>query len=222
MKLHHSLLALPLAAAFLAGCSTEQRTLPAVQNSGEYALAQNNVDQAFADFREYTERAPGSGYGHLMLGKTYLAKDMPAHAREQFELAYTADPANPDVVESLCEALYQDKEYDALFRLLRQRVVEKATANDFRLMGRYARLTGDADEAQSALLTSARMDRGRSIAPQLELAEFYSSIGNADEAARRARMAYYISPDNDRVKRTLRDLGVAIGPATGLTPTERE
>lgn len=197
------------------------RTLPAIRNSGEYALEHNDTERAFADFKEYTERSPGSSYGHLMLGKTYLAKDMPAHAREQLELAYTNDPNNPDVVEHLAEAMYQDKEYDDLFRFLRQRITERGEMTDYLFMGKYSRLTGDSDAALTALLNAARLDQGQSIRPQLELADFYESIGKKDEAARRARMAYSIRPDDSRVKATLERLGVKINAATPLPPAER-
>ncbi|MGE3107983.1 MAG: tetratricopeptide repeat protein [Phycisphaerales bacterium] len=205
----------------IAGCNTQTRTLPAVRNSGEYALATNDTERAFADFREYTERDPGSAYGHLMLGKTYLAKDMPAHAREQFELAYTNDPRNPDVVESLAEAMYQDKEYDDLMRFLRQRVVERQESSDYLVLGKYSRLTGDSDGALESLLTAAKLDQGRSVRPQLELADFYEAVGKPGEAARRARMAYFIAPDSSRVKQTLARLGVKVNAATPLVPAER-
>lgn len=207
--------------ASLAGCNTQQRTLPAIRVSGEHALQHNDTERAFADFREYTERDPGSSYGHLMLGKTYLAKEMPAHAREQFELAYTNDPNNPDVVESLAEAMYQDREYDDLFRFLRQRTTDRNAVTDYLILGKYSRLTGDSDAALTALQTAASMDRGRTVRPQLELAEFYEAVGKPGEAARRARMAYFIQRDDARVKALLTRLRVPINSITGLVPAER-
>lgn len=215
------ILSASLCAVTLQGCSSQTRTLPAIRSSGEYALEHNDTERAFTDFREYTERAPGSAYGHLMLGKTYLAKDMPAHAREQFELAYTNEPNNPDVVESLAEAMYQDKEYDDLFRLLRQRLSERNEANDYLLLGKYSRLTGDSDTALTALLNAASLDKGRSVRPQLELADFYESVGKPGEAARRAKMAYFIQPESVRVRETLQRLNVPIGPNTAIMPAER-
>jgi len=217
MKTRRLLLLLPLSALFLAAC--ESRTLPAIRNSGEYALEQGDTEKAFADFTEYTQRAPGAAYGHIMLGRTYLARQMPAHAREQFELAYTAEPANEDVIEGLCESLYQDHKYDDLFRLLQQRITEHHSSADYALLGRYSRLTGDADGAQAALMTAARIDKGRHIAPQLELADFYESLGKHDEAVRRARMAYYIDSSSERVTKKLAALGVAVTPGLGIMPT---
>ncbi len=216
------LIAVALFCAGLTSCNSQSRTLPAIRTSGEYALEHDDTERAFADFREYTQRAPGASYGHLMLGKTYLAKQMPAHAREQFELAYTNDPNNPDVVESLAQAMYEDTEYDDLFRFLRQRTTERNASHDYLLLGRYSRLTGDSDAALDALLTAARLDQGRSIRPQLELADFYESIGKSGEAARRARMAYFIQPEDPRVKAALTRLRVPIGASTALVPAERQ
>lgn len=211
-----------LAALTLSGCNTETRTLPAIRNSGEYAFEHDDVDRAFTDFKEYTEHAPGDAYGHLWLGKTYLKKDMPAHAREQFELAYTNDSDNPDVIAGLCEAMYQDNHLDDLFRLLHQRTGQKPKASDFVLLGKYSQLTGDADGAQAALLTGARLDKGRNIEPQLALSEFYASIGKTDDAAKRARMAYHLNPTSPRVLKALAQANVVVKPGIGLVPTEME
>lgn len=211
-----------LAGLAVTGCNTTYRTLPAIRNSGEYAYEHDDVERAFTDFKEYTEHSPGDAYGHLWLGKTYLKKDMPAHAREQFEIAYTNDPENPEVIAGLCQAMYQDNHLDDLFRLLHQRTGHNPKAGDFVLLGKYAMLAGDADGAQAALLTAARLDKGQNIDPQLALADFYASIGKNDEAAKRARMAYYLSPTSQRVLKKLAELNVAAKPGIGLVPTEVE
>ncbi|MBC7773281.1 MAG: hypothetical protein H7210_12355 [Pyrinomonadaceae bacterium] len=211
-----------LAAMSLTACNTTNRTLPAIRNSGEYAYEHNDVDRAFSDFKEYTEQAPGHAYGHLWLGKTYLKKDMPAHAREQFELAYTNDPENPEVIAGLCQAMYQDNHLDDLFRLLHQRTGQKPKASDFVLLGKYSLLAGDADGAQAALLTAAKLDKGRSIDSQLALADFYAAIGKDEDAIKRARMAYYLNPTSPRVLAKLAELNVVAKTGIGLVPTETE
>src|SRR5205085_7095420 len=121
------LAALILAAAtamLLSGC-TEHRSLAAVRESGENAYTRGDYPGAVKDFQEFTDRIPGNSLGHYWLGKTYVALGKPKEGREQLEIAYTSNLEDDRVFDALCDALYNDKKNDELFRLLRQRTTDR-------------------------------------------------------------------------------------------------
>jgi tetratricopeptide (TPR) repeat protein len=197
------------------------RPVPTVMESGENAMRARDYDKARAEFAEVVDRDPGNPDARYGLGRAYLELGKPAEAREQMEVALAAEVENQDFYAGLCKALYEDKKLDELFRLLRQRTADRGSVSDFMTLGFYSRLTGDADEAHNALLTAARLDQGKSVAPQLALADFYESINNVPEASRRLRMAYYIDSANAEVNRRLVAFGHRLAPGLGLKPLER-
>lgn len=88
-------------------------------------------------------------------------------------------------------------------------------------LGRLMNAAGDRDEARRAYLIAARVDGGRSLEPQLALAELYASIGDEPNAVDRLRMAYYLKPKSERVLDLARQLDQIIGPTFGKRPLEQ-
>ena len=199
----------------------QNRPVVAVMESGENAMRARDYEKARIEFAEAVDRNPGYPPARYWLGNAYLELKEPAKAREQMEVALAADVDNEDYYAGLCRALYEDNKLDELFRLLRQRANEHGTVGDYLLLGQYSRMSGDADEAHNALLTAARLDQGKSIAPQLALADFYKSVGNPTEESRRLRMAYFIDSANPTVNKRLVEFGHRLAPGLGLRPLER-
>lgn len=197
------------------------RPIPTIQESGENAMRGRDYEKARSEFAEIVEIAPGNPKARYWLGLALLELGKPADAREQMEVALAADMENQDIYAGLCRALYEDKKLDELFRLLRQRTSERGSIADYMLLGEYSRKTGDMDEAHNAYLTAARLDQGKTVAPQLALADFYQAVGNQTEASRRLRMAYFIDTDNKEVNRRLTAFGHRLAPGLGLKPLER-
>ena len=197
------------------------RPIPTIMESGENAMQARDYEKARLEFSEVVERDPGSSKARFWLGKALLEQGKPAEAREQMEVALAGDIENEEIYDGLCRALYEDEKLDELFRLLRQRTSEHGTIHDYLVLGEYCRKTGDVDEAQIALLTAARLDQGKTVPPQVALADFYESINNAPEASRRLRMAYFIDSANPKVNARLVAFGHRLGPGLGLRPLER-
>lgn len=226
-----------LAAGFMAGCQGAgqgdgageegtrarawKRPIPTIMESGQNAMRARDYEKARMEFAEVVELDPGHSQARYWLGQALLAQGNPAAAREQMEVALAADVENEEIYAGLCRALYEDGKLDELFRLLRQRATEHGSVADYLALGEYARKVGDADEAHTALLTAARIDEGKHVAPQVALADFYESINNPAEASRRLRMAYYIDSSNQKVNERLVKFGHTLGPGLGLKPLER-
>lgn len=201
-----------------AGC---QRSLLAVRESGDKHFARAEYAEAEKDYLEYLDRSPGRPEVHQMLGNTYVAMGKPGLGKEHLLVANSLRVEDDGIFASTCEALYADKQYDELNRLLRARTVDRGRMQDYLLLARYAELQGDKDQAQSALLTAARVDNGLSVQPQYELARLYRSVGDQQRAIERIRMAYFCDPHNGEVIGLARELGQIPGPALGLMPAER-
>lgn len=207
-----------LASMLAGGC---QRSLLAVREAGDKHYARGEYQEAEADYLEYIERSPARPEVHQMLGNTYLAMGKTGLAREHLLLAQTLRIEDDKIFADTCEALFVDKKYDELNRLLRARTVDRGRMQDYLLLAKYAERQGDKDEAQRALLTAAKVDGGKSIEPQLELAKMYKDVGDKTRAVERARMAYFCDPKNGEVNKLLQDLGQVPGPALALPPSER-
>lgn len=201
------------------GCA--QRSLLSVRESGITAYERGEYDRALADFEEYIERSPGHWQARAYLGRTLLAMGRTRQAREHLWVAYSQRLEDDEVFDWLAEGLYADGQYDELYRLLRQRTIDRGTPGDYVRLAEYAMRTGDPDEARRALLTAARIDRGRSAEVQIALADFYEAIGDEREALRRLRMAYYLSPGDTELAERIRGYGEVPGPTFGIVPTER-
>lgn len=226
--MHRSLRATTLAgllaaAAFgagLGGCSN-QRALPMVHAAGNEAYQRGNYEQAIVEYKEYIERKPYDAHVRHNLAKAYLAAGEPQLAREHATVCHDIDPENTEYSATLAEAMLKTNDLDGLFAFLRSEAAERGRPADQILLGRYLAQVGTADEAEDAFLAAARIDRGQSVEPQWELANFYRSIGAADKETERLRMIIWLRPEDPEAMARLRELGKVPGPSYALPPAER-
>jgi tetratricopeptide (TPR) repeat protein len=222
MKLRMCVAALAVGAVItgMPGCA-QQRSLAAVRESGENAYTRGDYDGALKDFQEFTDRKPDNSLGHYWLGKTYVALGKPKEGREQLEIAYTSNLEDDRVFDALCDALYHDKKNDELFRMLKQRTMDRGSPADYARLAKYSQLTGDVDGAQAALLMAAKLDGGRTIGRQIALADFYESVHNDEDAVKRLKMALWLDTANGTVIERLRKHGETGDKSTAIKPVER-
>lgn len=214
---HTLLLAAALSASILSGC---QRSLTAIRNSGDRAYAEGNYELARAEYEEYLEKSPGNPEVTHNLGDTYLKLGDTAQARERLMVAYSMRLEDDEVFASLCEGLYADKKYEDLNRVLRQRTIDRGRMQDYLLLADFSQRMGDDDEAQRALITAAKVDRGTSARPYLELAKLYMKAGDTERAIERLRNAWYVDPTNGETAQLAATLGQVTGPTFGKMPEE--
>lgn len=219
--------AMGIVLVFVGGCGAP-RHLEAVRASGNRNMERQQYDAALVDFQEYVQRAPADARGNFDLGTALVKVGRVRESLPHFWVAYDLNPMQPEFVEGLAEALFLAAEQATvdvgeradLYRFLNDRTRQFPTVDEFLRLGRYARRLGDADEALTALLTAARIDAGRTVAPQLALADFYEAAGDTDAAILRLRMALFLDPRNPEIASRLRALGEIPGPTLALPPTE--
>ena len=129
-------------------------------------------------------------------------------------------PNDTEVVDKFAESMFKAGSFDRLISFLQLRAEDTRQVDDYLRLGWYAVETGDADLAQRALLTAARLDGGRSVQPHLALADFYLAAGDRGKAMRRLRMALGVDPEHEIVKSKIRAMGEIPGPSFALTPDE--
>ncbi len=212
-------LASGVAGLALAGCSGV-RPLHVVHDHALQESKAGNYQVAATDYEEYLERKPDEVKVRYELGQTYLALKKPVEARRQLQVAYDIDPTDENVIDALAESYYQAKEYPQLSAFLRRLSSERGTVRDFIRLGDYSGRMGNADESALALKNAAVLDEGKTIDPQVALADFYKLHNDRTNQVRRLRMALFVEPKNKIVMNRLLELGEVPGPSLALRPEE--
>lgn len=221
MSTFRSLALVPLAAlTILAGCNAAQRPLPVVKSSAEYYVGTENYSAAATDYREYVDRRPDDVTMRIGLVKTLLLLDQPKEARIHAQVVHDVRPSSDEYADLLARTLYEADERDALLTFCQKRVAERGRVADYIRLGTYSAKLGNIDEARVALSTAARVDNGRTIAPQIALADLYRQLNDQTNEAKRLKMALYIDPENQIVLKRLADLGEIAGPTAAVRPDE--
>jgi len=215
----NALLASAIVAVTLAAC-TGQRPLHVVRANAEQAARTGQWDVAEADFAEYVGRRPDATDVRFQLAKAQIAGGKPRQAIEHLTVALDVSPLNDAYLDAQAQAMFAANEREALTALLNRAAAERGRVADYVRLGTYAAQLGNADEAQQALITAAKLDGGTTVRPQLALADFYGSMGATDKQVRRLRMAYSIEPANDDLLKKIREVGEIPGPTFGIPPDD--
>lgn len=208
--------------AALSGCGAfkNQRPLGAVDADAKTAMSLGDYSAAETDYREYIGRRPQSAIGHSGLGRALMGQGRFSAAANEFSIAMQMEPNNVEYFEQYCEALLQGEEYDTLFAALKKKASGSSNPEDYKRMARFAERAGTAEEALDALLTWARIDKGRSVEPQLALARFYRRVGDREKEMARLRNAIYVDPKNAEATARIRELGEIPGESFAAQPPE--
>jgi tetratricopeptide (TPR) repeat protein len=212
-------LVLSLIALSLFGCA-QQRTLPRVKEVADRSYRDHNWEAARVDYQEYIDRKPGEAEINIKLARCLVELGRAPEAVNPAAAAYDSQPNNPDAIETFSLALCESKRTDQLYRLLNGNCESRGSVSDYDRLGRYSLKLGDPDGAERAFKMAAKVDAGKTIEPQLALADFYHNISDKSNEKRRLRMALYLDPSNPDLYKRLKDLGEIPGPSLQLRPEE--
>lgn len=215
-----TLIAICIALASLAGCGMP-RSLPAVRDAGDLAYSRGDFATASQHYEEYVLRKPGDAEVEALYARTLLQLGRADEAIEHAIIAYDQFPNRSDFADILAETYFASGKTEQLSRFLRGNVEGRGTVDDYLRLGRFTARMGDADGAELALQTAAQVDQGRSVGPQLALADFYRSIGAREKEKQRLRMVLGIDVNHPDANRRLREMGEITGPTLALPPAER-
>ncbi|MBL0926070.1 MAG: hypothetical protein IBJ11_00245 [Phycisphaerales bacterium] len=211
--------ALVLALSALPACQ-QQRASHVVRESGERAMWRSDWAAAEGEYRELVRREPGDIDDRARLARSLMKQQKFALAREHWEQIYTVKPNDRDTIKGLATSMLGSGDLQSMTAELRSGAQTRNRAQDWMLLGQYLTAAGDHDEAERALLRAAEVDKGRSLAPQYLLADFYQSVGDKARAMERYRMALSLAPNDREIQDAIRALGGVPGPTFVLTPAE--
>lgn len=208
-----------LALTTLAGCSG-QRPLHRIKSDAEHHLRYGRFEQAQADYELYLAQRPDATQTRYELAQVYLATNQPRRAMQELQICTDVYPLNDEYLDLQANAMYQAGDRDALITLLNRQTSERQRPTDYLRLGTYQGFIGNADEAEQALLTAAKLDGGQSLKYQRALADFYRAIGDTAKYVERLRYSYYLAPMDAGLAQAIRDAGEIPGPTFGRAPVE--
>jgi tetratricopeptide (TPR) repeat protein len=207
--------------ALAAGACANRTPLGTLQERGDAAFARGDYAGAYEQYHQYVQRSQADPVVLHSMGRTLMELGRPGEAVTYLRLSHDLVPQVDRYLETLAEAMFQSGDREGLYRLLRAETANRGRVDDYIRLGTYAARLHDPDEAETALLQAALLDGGRTIEPQLALANFYSSIGDRERAVERLRMALWFDVRSEAVSAKLRALGEIPGPSLALPPRER-
>ena len=216
---HAAILMFVCVSVLLVGCA-QQRAVSIVRRDADRSAHREQYDAALMDYQEVVDRDPSDWVYRLKLADTLVTLKRFDAAIEHYAVVLGVRPDDRAVIEKYTNAMYQAGRHDRLISYLTHRAKDTGAVADYLQLGWYSAKVGDADLAQRALLTAARLDHGASVAPYLALADFYNAAGDHDAALRQLRIATGIDPANTTVQEKIRAMGEIPGPSFALTPDE--
>lgn len=209
-----------LSAGLLGACANTGNPYP-YRSQGNEAMKGERYQEAYEAYSRYIELRPGEPDMRNALGRSLLALNRYEDAIEHLRIASSQDPENGTYLDDLCEGLLKAGRTEEMFRLLRGNTDNRGNVGDWLRLGRFAAKAGDPDTAKTALLTAARIDRGMTVEPQLELADLAWSLNDKALATQRLRMAAYVAPRSPDVANRIKNWNITTGPTFPLVPAER-
>lgn len=208
-----------LAALSIAGC-TNQRSMNELQRDGDLGLKHENWELARSSYEEFVTRKPEDHLAQYKLGIALTKLGDCRNAMRHLALALEVRPLDDDYADAFAEALYCAGERDELTATVARLATERGQPRDYVRWGTYAAKLGNIDEAQQALLTGARLDRGTHLFPQRALANFYRDLNDHERYIKRLRMCYWLVPQDEELIKEIRAAGEIPGPTFALQPEE--
>lgn len=204
----------------LVGCSN-QRPVGMLQRDGDAAMRAGYPAEAVEPYAEWVDRQPQRAEAQHALGTALYQSGRVSEAVAPLAVASDLEPANDEYFDAMARAMREAGRERSLIATLRASAAEKGRLVDWMRLGRNLMELGLMDEAHEALTTAATIDAGRTVEPQLALAELFRRLDRPQDELRRLRMAYAIDPRDERVLAGLAGLDVVPGPSLALPPEER-
>ena len=212
-------LSMTFIAVVIAGCASPPSDIM-YRRRGDEAFSRGRFEDARISYIKYNEIRPGRADIYYKLGICDARTGRVAEAVQNLRIASDMEPENVAYVEAFARALFDAGEYEDVYALLRWRTEQPGLSGDYIRLGRFAAMMGDADVAELAFKTAAKIDQGLTVAPQLALADFYQSIGDTEQELLRLKMALFIDTNHEQVNGRIRELGFIPGPTFRITPAE--
>lgn len=214
----HGVLVALLAGALL-GCETASTTMT-MRDQANTAVWQGRWSEAEHLYEQLVVKYPGDWRYQYGYGLSAMHTGGLSEARQALEVAHTLKPANRQIALDLAETMYQQKDYNSLFRFLGDRAEARKESSDWLLLGEYALMTNDPDSAREFVAKAMVIDDASSVDPYLRAATMSEQMGDLDAAKRYLRTGWEVDPSNATVQERLRSYGVIPGPTLAMPSSD--
>lgn len=202
----------------MGGCGATVRTPSRILGSAQHAARYGDVQLAEQEYREYLDRRPEDVRARYEFGQVLMRQGNYEGAAKEFGAARYVQPLNDEYAAALAQAHAAGGNREDALGMLRARAQELNRSQDWRLLASTAAELGNVDDANLAYLMASRLDGGKSLDLQKEMARFYKGIGDEAGYLQRLRMAYWINPTDPEVVEAIRSAGQIPGPAFAVVP----
>lgn len=198
------------------GCQKPSRGM--LISRGNEAYARGDYEAALANYDRAAERRPGDAELRYQQGRTLLALDRPADAREVLTIATDIEPENPIYRDALLDSLIEVGDLDEVYATIDRLFGETSTPDEYLALGNSAKRVGLPDEAERAYAIAASITEADDARPYLALATLYREIGDEPREVRMLRVLDYLDPNNAQTEARIRALGEIPGPTFRRPP----
>ena len=214
----HIVLVALLAGALL-GCETAS-TRMTIRDQANNAAWQGRWSEAEQLYGELVAKSPGDWRFQYGYGLSAMHTGDLSEARQALEVAHTLKPSNRQIALDLAETMYQQKDYNSLFRFLGDRAEARKNSSDWLLLGEYALMTNDPDSAREFVAKAMVVDDASSVDSYLRAATMSEQMGDLDAAKRYLRTGWEVDPSNATIQERLRSYGVIPGPTLAMPSSD--
>ena len=169
-------------------------------------------------YAEVVSREPYDGDAQYRYGITLTKIGEFDKAESALQVASSIDPQDDRIFFALAQAMFEKKQYQKLFSMLRDRARDNQSISSWLVLAGYAEQLGDFDTALEALTNACAIETGSTSEPYYRAALVLGRVGRSEEAIRRLRQAYGIAPEDERISVLLVEYGEIPGPTIGLAP----
>jgi Flp pilus assembly protein TadD len=205
-------LCLAIGSLMLSGCASNPVVL---REQGRIALARGNHQTALKKYEKLVEMRPTNAQYQYGLGASALAAGQAQRAELALERAWELAPQDrewtPKILDKLAQALYEQDDINQLNAFLNETIKQYGNTASYLRKAEFLTKAGDLDGARVAYRKAAYFADENNAQPYVEMASFYESINDRENAVKSLRYAHHIAPANQAVVRRLKDYGVQPG-----------
>ncbi len=145
-------------------------------------IATQDFSNASREIEAFTQQVPDNAAGFHHLGLLRAAQGNVAEAEQQYERALKANPEYADALASLSDLFLKQKQNDKAIARMNAAVAQLPNNPAYRRIQAYTYLqAGDRAKGQESFEKAVALSPN-DVNQRLELADFYVSAGNADQA----------------------------------------
>lgn len=208
-----------LLAGALLGCETASTTTT-MRDRANTAVWQGRWSEAEQLYGNLVAQSPEDWRLQYGYGLSAMHTGGMSDARQALEIAHTLKPSNRQIALDLAETMYQQKDYNSLFRFLSDRAEARKDSSDWLLLGEYALMTNDPDSAREYVAQAMVVDDASSVDPYLRAAIMSEQMGDLDAAKRYLRTGWEVDPTNETIQERLRSYGIIPGPTLAMPSSD--